>query len=216
MKIWKMTLWVGVLFTACQESSIPQDPPPQPPDLMTSSDLLEEEPEALAEKDLELDDLITEDMTPAEKAAIDLFLFQEGTWKSHWTYYGSDGNVRGDAAGTETFSFLVDRYSQMLTNVIPSRQHTSYAMRSFSPSKQHIVLLNIGAGGEYWIMHQNPETGVMISEPQVNPDGTRSVLMFTRTQKTENEMEVVMERSNDDGKTWAKAYTQTLTRVLED
>lgn len=198
-------------LSACQDTSTPQ-----PPDLVTTSDLLEQEAETLAEKDLEIEDLISDNMTEAEKAAIDLFLYQEGTWTSRWTYYDANGNVTGDVTGTETFSFLVDRYSQMLTNVIPARQHTSYAIRSFSPSEQHIILLNVGEGGDYWIMRQDPETGVMISEPRTQADGSTSVLMFTRVKKTENEMEVIMEHSRDGGKTWARGYVQTLTRMAEE
>lgn len=212
MKSWILWLCLSFGIVACQEKVSA----PQPPDLMTSSDLLEDEAGVPVEDELEIEDLISDDMTTAEKAAIDLFLFQEGAWKSQWAYFDGTGNVVGEAAGTQMFSFLVDRYSQMVTTVIPSRQHTSYSMRAFSPAEQHIILLNVATEGEYRMMHQNPETGVMISEPKVGPDGANTVLMFTRTKKTDNEVEIIMERSADGGETWIKSSVQSMTRIIED
>ena len=74
--------------------------------------------------------------------------------------------------------------------------------------------MNIGANGDYWVMRENPLTGVMISDPHINEDGSETIQMFTTVNRSENAFDVVMEASNDGGQTWTKGYTQKLTRII--
>ena len=50
----------------------------------------------------------------------------------------------------------------MLTNTVPSMNQTSYAMLSYNPVEHKIAFLNVGPGGDYWVMKQDPETGKWI------------------------------------------------------
>lgn len=170
--------------------------------------------EVMIDENITADDLTTENMPISQKAAMDLFVFQEGDWASEWVYYDAEGKESGQLSGTETFSFLVDRHSQMLTNVIPSVKHTSYAMLAYSPAEEHIIFLNIGPKGDYWVMRQNPVTGVMISDPHINTDGSETIQMFTYLSRSQNEFEILMESSSDGGQTWRKGYVQKLKRIV--
>lgn len=170
--------------------------------------------DVMIDEDITANDLTTDSMPIAQKAAIDLFIFQEGDWNSEWIYYDAEGKESSRISGTETFSFLVDKHSQMLTNVIPSLKHTSYAMLAYSPAEQHIIFLNIGPEGDYWVMRQNPITGVMISDPHLNPDGSETIQMFTYLSRNKNDFDILMERSVDGGQTWAKGYVQKLKRIV--
>lgn len=174
--------------------------------------LPETETPVMQEGGLTSDDLTNVSMTDAEKAAMELFAYQEGEWNSEWAFFDEDGKIVRTLTGGVTFSFLVDKYSQMLTNVIPATRHTSYALRSFSAAEQHIIFLNVGPEGEYWVMRKDPVTSLMVSAPHKNIDGTTVVRRFSDIVKNPNSMQVLMESSLDGGKTWAKVYVQTLTR----
>lgn len=207
VKLWMTLLCASAVLAACQGKS------------GSDNDISSLETETIPEnvmidEDITTSDLTTESMSDAEKAAIDRFVYQEGDWNSVWTYFDAEGNEAGRVEGTENFSFLVDKHSQMLTNVIPSLKHTSYAMLAYSPAEKHVIFLNIGPGGDYWVMRNNPQTGVMISDPHLNADGSRTIQMFTTLNRTENSFQVVMEASNDGGETWTKGYEQTLTRIV--
>lgn len=148
-----------------------------------------------------------------KQAAMDLFAYQEGVWNAKWDWYGPDGEIVGSIEGTEEFKPLVDEYSQMLINTIPSQNQTSYAMLSYNELEQKIIFLNVGAKGDYWIMRQDPETGTMISDPHLNPDGSEMIIKFTTLRQVEDAFDVQMESSTDSGETWTLGFKQYLTRV---
>lgn len=202
MKKWISIFLLGAMLASCQDGSVDT----APEDTISEGVLIDE--------DITTSDLTTSDMSDAEKAAIERFIYQEGEWTSVWTFYGEDGKASGNITGTESFSFLVDKHSQMLTNVIPALKHTSYAMLAYSPAEQHVIFMNIGPGGDYWVMRENPLTGVMVSDPHLNADGTETIQMFTALNRTDNTFEVVMEKSENGGETWKKGFTQKLTRII--
>lgn len=181
-----------------------------------SAEIINDDIPNLDNATLNTDNLITPAMTEAEKAAMDLFAYQEGVWDSTWTWFDEAGNVTNTMTGTETFSYLTDKHSQMLTNVVPGLKQTSYAMLAFNPARQHIIFLNIGPKGDYWVMRLNPLTGVMISDPHLNADGTETILMFTTVRQTPDLMDIQLTTSADGGETWNKGYLQTLTRKTYD
>lgn len=146
----------------------------------------------LKDAGLSLADISPEWALEIEKVAMDLFAYQAGTWTSKWEWVGPDGEVLGIMEGTEEFTPLVDKYSQMLTNKVPSMNQTSFAMLSYNPVEHKIAFLNVGANGDYWIMKQDPETGTMISEPHLNPDGVVMHLRFTTLRQEPDEMDVQM------------------------
>lgn len=200
-KTWIASCLICVSLIACETKE-----PEEPTEVRTAEIALEE-------AGLTKTDLDPERADEIEKAAMDLFAYQEGKWTSKWDWLGPDGKLLGTLEGTETFSPLVDGYSQMLTNTVPSMNQTSYAMLSYNPVEQKIAFLNVGAGGDYWIMKQDPETGTMISDPHTNPDGSVTLLRFTTLRQEPNEMDIQMESSMDGGKTWTIGFKQSMTRV---
>lgn len=155
------------------------------------------------------------DLDAAEAAALDFFDYLKGEWDAEWTMYDSQGNVTAVIEGTQSFSPLADEYSQLMTNTLPAVNHTSYAVRGYSKKEGVIVSLNIGPGGDYWSMRQNPITGETISEPHLNDDGTTTIRRFYRSGLSEQGYRVLMEISLDGGETWFKRFEQKMERKTD-
>ena len=151
-----------------------------------------------------------------KQAALDLFAWQEGRWASKWEWLDKDGNVVGTFEGEEEFKPLVDEYSQMMINRVPSQNQISYVLLSYNPVEHEIAFLNVGPKGQYWVMKQDPETMTMVSEPTLLPNGQEITLRFTTLRKDADSMDVQMERSLDRGQTWQVGFRQYMTRIKDD
>lgn len=149
-------------------------------------------------------------------AALKLFDYQEGHWNSKWEWLGPDGDILGTMQGTETFKSIIDENAQMLKSVVPAFEQTAYALLTYNEVEHKIIFMNAGAGGDYWIMKQDPETGTMVSEPHTNPDGTTTILRFTILRQTPDEMDIQMDSSKDGGQVWVVGFKQYMKRVKRD
>ena len=156
------------------------------------------------------------DLSDAEIAALELFKFQEGTWDSVWTMYDSTGSNTSVMEGTQTFAYLVDQHSQLMTTVIPDMNHISYNIRGYDPLEGEIVALMMGRKGDYWLMRQDPVTGVTVSDPHKNFDGTTIIRKFSRSAISDDAYELNLEVSEDGGANWYTRFKQKLTRREEN
>jgi hypothetical protein len=147
-----------------------------------------------------------------EKVALKLFSYQDGEWDSVWEMFDAAGSPTSIMTGTVVYSSLLGNHTQKVTHLVPKLDHKSSGIRGFNPIENKIVTFNMADNGVYWKMHQDPLTGVTLSDPHRTADGTVILQRYTRHSSLEDSYKVVMEESLNSGKTWFKRYDQTLTR----
>lgn len=138
-----------------------------------------------------------------------------GKWESVWTYVNADGEATGTAHGAETVYFIVeDSILQQITEV-QETNNRSVSLRFYSPQDEAIKFLNVQPDGTVWEMEQEIGSGLLVSEPQIMPDGSTLQIRFTVLEKNQNYRRAMAETSRDGGKTWTIAFYQTSERVGE-
>jgi hypothetical protein len=147
--------------------------------------------------------------------ATELFAYQEGVWDSKWDYIDADGELLGTLEGVETFTTVLDGNIQELINDVPASKFKTKAYMTYNEQEKKILFVSIGPKGDYWILKQDVVSGDMVSEPHINPDGSTQTIRFLTVRKEDNEMDVVMESSSDEGETWTKMFTQYMVRRAE-
>ena len=83
-------------------------------------------------------------MSDAEKLALELFAYQDGEWNSEWVMFDAAGKETGRMAGEQSFSYIADKYSQLMTLEVPAVNHKSYTVRGYSALEGKIVSMNEG------------------------------------------------------------------------
>ena len=144
--------------------------------------------------------------------AAELFAYQEGVWDSKWDYVDKDGELLGTIEGVENFSTILDGNIQEVINYVPASNFKTKAYMTYNEQEKKILFVSIGPKGDYWILKQDVVSGDMISEPHINPDGSLQIIRFLTVRKEDNEMDIVMEGSSDEGKTWTKMFTQYMVK----
>jgi len=166
----------------------------------------------IADKPTAIPQEISFDAAKHLQSAQELFAYQDGFWDSKWDWVDKDGKFLVSVTGTETFITILDGSVQELLNDVPDMGGKSKAVMTYNHEQGKIIFFSMGPKGDYWLMKQNPVTGAMVSEPHRNADGRTQIIRFTTVRKTNNEMDIVMERSMDDGASWTKVFTQYMVR----
>lgn len=156
-------------------------------------------------------DTAPEDAFAAKAKA--LFDYEDGVWHSRWERLDPEGNVVSEFEGTEAFTWYLGDAVVELATEIPATDTSSRALRFYNPVEKKIIFMSVDEGGDYWLMKQDVETEVVQSEPHQNPDGSEIIIRFTTLRKTDNEMDVVMHYSLDDGANWTKSAMQYMRRI---
>ena len=151
----------------------------------------------------------------AELAA-SLMAYEDGEWESRWEIFDADGEMVSEYVGTEVFTYTLDGKAALLETRSEGQSSWSQAVRFYNPQEKKIIFLSWSTEGDYWIMKQDVETGVVQSETKTLPDGRELILRFTTVRKTEDEQDVVMETSLDGGATWTLRTRQYLRRATGD
>lgn len=178
----------------------------------SSPSMAEDRPAGVSDTNAGIADLSTPSAAEIEQVALDLFAYQQGEWDSIWEMYDSAGNQTSTLEGKVAYSPLLGDHTQKMTNVVPKLKHRSSGIRGFNAIDNQIVTFNMADNGVYWKMHQDPLTGVTLSDPHRTADGTVILQRYTRHSMNKDTYKVVMEESLNSGKTWFKRYDQTLTR----
>ena len=142
-----------------------------------------------------------------------LHAYEEGSWECRWEILDDDGEVVSEMVGREIFTPSLDGLALDVVTRVDGRDTWNQGVKFFSPQEKKIVFLDWGTDGDYWIMKQDVETGVVESEPKTLPDGRSLVLRFTVVRKTDNEQDVVMDMSTDGGSTWSRRTRQFMRRI---
>lgn len=138
--------------------------------------------------------------------------YHDGIWDARWEWFDEDGNLLGELTGVEEYKRVDDGYTQLMISTVNEMDQTSHSLLVYNPLKKEILFFASGAKGDYWIMRQNPVTGVMVSDPHIDAQGQEMLLRFTILEKSQDAMKIQMERSTNSGQTWVVGFHQYNTR----
>ncbi len=134
-----------------------------------------------------------------------------GVWDCRWEFLDSDGQVVSIANGTQTFTFVIaDSVTQVVMDV-PEMETQSVTQRFFHPIRKKLFWVSVDNKGDMWQFVEELDGEPSYSLPHDNPDGTVTHLRFLTVRETENEVDVIMEMS-EDNETWNPIFKQFRVR----
>ena len=147
-----------------------------------------------------------------QQQATELMRKDVGVWNARWEFLDGEGNIASEAKGTQTCKFVIaDRVLQIIIDV-PELDLQSVSHRFFKPADRLVHWLSVDKKGDFWEFIEDPITKMARSLPHLNEDGTTSVLRFTSLRETDDESDVLMELSNNEGQNWVPIFRQYRVR----
>ncbi len=142
--------------------------------------------------------------------AAKILKYEQGVWDCTWDYLDSTGKVVRTVRGVERMKYTLNKRVLEMETYLDERL-VSRSFRFYNPVSKKLTLLSVGMDGNHWEMEQDLDSDVMVSQPHRMRNGNTETIRFTTTEKTDDAMTVVMERTVDN-KNWTKVFRQTLKR----
>lgn len=149
---------------------------------------------------------------PLHAKADELHAYEAGTWQSRWERVDDAGNVTDVSTGVEIFSPTLNGTALELVTRIDGEEDWSRAIKFYNRKERKIVFIDVSSRGEYYVMKQDVETGTVVGRSQ-RPGAEDSLFRFVTVRKTDDEMDVKMEFSEDGGQTWRHIRNQYMRRI---
>ena len=134
-----------------------------------------------------------------------------GVWDCRWEFLDDDGEVASQASGTQAMSFVIDDSVMQVMMDVPEIQIKSVTHRFFDPLRQKLFWFSVDNHGDQWSFVEEFDDQPSHSLPHLNADGTTTFLRFTLLRETPDEVDVIME-SSDDEKSWQPIFRQYRVR----
>lgn len=145
-------------------------------------------------------------------AAEELMEDEAGEWRCRWEYLDANGDVTYSVEGTERLTPIFGSRVLEVVTEVPSLQRKSRGLKFIDPNLQQVIHVSVASDGDHWVLIHDPETHEVLSQPHRNADGTTSIIRFRPEEHDEDYRRIVMEHSNDGGKTWARGFIETMER----
>lgn len=147
-----------------------------------------------------------------DEAALDLFRYHEGAWDVRWEWFDPEGKPLGTLTGVEEYKTVGDGYAQIMVSTVHELKQVTHSLLIYNSRQKEILFFDPGEKGNYWVMHQDPVTWTMVSEPHIENDGKEMMIRFSVLEKSQDKMKLQMEASRDNGETWTVGFHQYNTR----
>lgn len=147
----------------------------------------------------------------ARAAAIAKMQHDVGIWDCRWEFLDADGNTTNVAHGVSTMEFSINDSVMMIKMEVPDIGTTSVTHRFFHPEHQKLVWISVDNLGDVWTFIEDAEGNVSKSLPHSNEDGSVSHLRFHPLRETTDEVDVLMEISNDE-ENWTPIFRMCKVR----
>ena len=133
-------------------------------------------------------------------------------WDCRWEFLDEHAQVISVANGTQTLSFIIpDSLMQVIMDV-PEIETQSVTQRFFHPLRQKLFWVSVDNKGDMWQFVEELDSQPSHSLPHKNEDGTTTYLRFTPIREEENEVDVLMEMSEDNEVSWKPIFRQYRVR----
>jgi hypothetical protein len=134
-----------------------------------------------------------------------------GVWDCRWEFLDNNGQVISVANGTQKVTFVIpDSVTQVIMDV-PEMETYSVTQRFFHPGRQKLFWVSVDNKGDMWQFVEELDNQPSHSLPHDNNDGTTTYLRFTPIREEENEVDVLMEMS-EDNESWQPIFRQFRVR----
>lgn len=155
------------------------------------------------------------DDDPLREKAMEFLSWEVGTWRSREEILDADGNLARTQEFTITYEWTLDNTALHMEVRDDGKKDWSQVIKFYSPKDKEIIFFDVSTTGEYYLMRQDVESKTVLIKPNELGD---FLFRLRHMRRTENELDFVIEYSNDDGQTWTltrRTYSKRVSRSVE-
>lgn len=134
-----------------------------------------------------------------------------GTWDCHWEFLDQEGGIASTASGTQTMTFVIEDSIMQIMMDVPEMGIQSVTHRFFDPVREKLFWVSVDNHGDHWSFVEEFDDQPSYSLPHSDLEGTTTYLRFTLLRETDNEVDVLME-SSEDQESWSPIFRQRRVR----
>lgn len=146
-----------------------------------------------------------------EQRALSKMQQDVGKWDCRWEFLDEDEQVVSVANGIQTMSFVIPDSVMQIMMEVPDMEITSVTHRFFHQLRGRLFWISVDNNGDSWQFVEELDGEPSYSLPHPNPDGTTTYLRFKTLRETKDEVDVLMEMS-EDNETWNSIFRQYRVR----